>query len=173
MAAQFWQTNEHTSEHKEWRRTILTDEYTTEHKEWSRTILTDKRTNNHKEEGHTILADECTNKHKEWGRTIWTDKRTNEQRLGTVWPLLLLSLRNPQNQTEYNYEKLNLTIMVNTWWTIWLLWLLDWCWISPVSSPLFWRSWSCLLQYPSSSSSFPMTDPYTLRDVHKNIHRFG
>ena len=28
--------------------------------------------------------------------------------------LLLLLLRNPQNQTEYNYEKLNLTIMVNS-----------------------------------------------------------
>ena len=79
--------------------------------------------------------------------------------------LLLLLLRNPQNQTEYNYEKLNLTIMVNSWWTMWLLRLLDWCWISPVSSPLFWRNWSCLLQYPSSSSSFPMTDPYTLQDV--------
>jgi len=26
--------------------------------------------------------------------------------------LLLLLLRNPQNQTEYDYEKLNLTIMV-------------------------------------------------------------
>ena len=27
--------------------------------------------------------------------------------------ILLLLLRNPQNQTEYDYEKLNLTIMVN------------------------------------------------------------
>ena len=26
--------------------------------------------------------------------------------------LLLLLLRNPQNQTEYDYEKINLTIMV-------------------------------------------------------------
>ena len=55
--------------------------------------------------------------------------------------------------------------MVNSWWTMWLLRLLDWCWISPVSSPLSWRKWSCLLQCPSSSSSFPMTDPYTLQDV--------
>ena len=54
--------------------------------------------------------------------------------------IILLLLRNPQNQTEYNYEKLNLTIMVICWWTMWLLRLLDWCWISPVSSPPFWRN---------------------------------
>ena len=46
----------------------------------------------------------------------------------------LLLVRNPQNQTKYDYEKQNLTIMVKSWWTMWLLRLLDWCWISPVYS---------------------------------------
>ena len=28
--------------------------------------------------------------------------------------IIIIIIRNPQNQTEYNYEKLNLTIMVNS-----------------------------------------------------------
>ena len=40
-------------------------------------------------------------------------------------------------------EKLDLTIMVKSWWTMWLLRLLGWGWISPVSSSPFWRNLSC------------------------------